>query len=83
MNNILKDIDYSKLYTNSINNSKYTQKIKTLDVEYYKYLEDLIIFTNDIESILDRNNKMYIKNKKIEYASKLSEKSDIYKSFNY
>lgn len=83
MNTILSNISYTKQYTNEITNSKYTQKLQTERVERYKNLEDLIIYTFDVDSILEKNNKMYVNAKKLELASELSDTFNNYISFNY
>ena len=83
MNTILETISYNKQYTSDIVKSKYTQKIQTERVERYKKLEDLIIYTHDVDSILEKNNKLYVDNKKLELASELSETFNNYTSFNY
>ena len=83
MNTILENISYNKQYINDIVKSKYTQKIQTERVERYKKLEDLIIYTYDVDSILEKNNKLYLDNKKLELASELSETFNNYTLFNY
>lgn len=83
MNTILETISYNKQYINDIVKSKYTQKIQTERVERYKNLEDLIIYTYDVDSILEKNNKLYVNNKKLELASELSDTFNNYVSFNY
>lgn len=83
MNTILETISYNKQYTNNIVISKYTQKIQTERVERYKRLEDLIIYTYDVDSILEKNNKLYVNNKKLELASELSDTFNNYVCFNY
>jgi len=83
MNTILETISYNKQYTSDIVKSKYTQKIQTERVERYKKLEDLIIYTHDVDSILEKNNKLYVDNKKLELASELSETFNNYVPFNY
>jgi len=83
MNTILETISYNKQYTNDIVKSKYTQKIQTERVERYKKLEDLIIYTHDVDSVLEKNNKLYVDNKKLELASELSDTFNNYVPFNY
>lgn len=83
MNTILETISYNKQYTNDIVKSKYTQKIQTERVERYKNLEDLIIYTYDIDSVLEKNNKLYVDSKKLELASELSDTFNNYVPFNY
>ena len=66
MNTILSNISYNKQYTNEISKSKYTQKTDIEKVEKYEKLEDLIIYTFDVDSVLEKNNKMYVNTKKLE-----------------
>ena len=80
---ILSNISYNKKYTNDIKKSKYSQKIQTVNVEQYKSLEELIIYTYDINSLLEKNDKLYIVNKKLQLAEDLSEPNSNYEKFNY
>ena len=80
MNTILSNISYNKKYTDEISKSKYTQKTDNEKVEKYEKLEDLIIYTFDVDSVLEKNNRMYINTKKLELASNIC---DNYENYNY
>lgn len=82
MNKILTNIQYDLLYVNKIKHTKYSQKIHDQTIKY-KNLEELIIYTYDVESILEKQNELYINNKKIQLASELSDNQIKYKTFNY
>ena len=83
MNKLLENIKYNKNYINVIKETKYSQKLKNNNTERYEKIEDLIIYTFDVDSVLEKNNKLYINNKKIELASKLSDTTNNYELFNY
>ena len=80
MNTILSNISYNKQYTNEITKSKYTQKSEIEKVNKYKKLEDLIIYTFDVDSVLEKNNKIYVNTKKLQLASDIC---DSYENYNY
>ena len=80
MDQILQNIKYNKIYTNDIINTKYTQVINETNISKYKSLEEFIIYTYDVNSILEKTNKLYVNKKKIEIADKYAETHEnIYK----
>jgi hypothetical protein len=85
---LIKDIVYEKRYTNDIKSNKYIQhSIKpNMDekMTISKYLEELLLHIYDYKSVIQKNNKNYTDNRKIEFATLLDEESEkTYDNFNY
>lgn len=86
----LKNINYSKKYCSTINESKYTQSIqKVVNKVYdktnsYKTLEEVIIYSYDHNSLLNDNTNLYIDQYKLKIASNIDENSkNFYDNYKY
>lgn len=86
----LSNINYSKKYCSTINESKYTQSIqKVVNKVYdktnsYKTLEEVIIYSYDHNSLLNDNTNLYIDQYKLKIASNIDENSkNFYDNYKY
>lgn len=87
------NIQYNKRYISDINESNYIQKINAnkscnniIDkkVKYYNYVEDILIYTYEYESHLEKMSQLNIDAIKIDIASKIDENSEeYYNKYNY
>jgi hypothetical protein len=88
------NIQYNKKYTSDINESNYIQKInankncnnntKDKKVKYYNNVEDILIYTYEYKSHLEKMSQLNIDAIKIEIASKIDENSEeYYNKYNY
>lgn len=90
------NIQYNKRYTSDINESNYIQKInvnktcnnnnttKDKKVKYYNNIEDILIYTYEYKSHLEKMSQLNIDAIKIEIASKIDENSEeYYNKYNY
>lgn len=87
------NIQYNNRYTSDINESNYIQKINAnkscnniIDkkVKCYNYIEDILIYTYEYKSHLEKMSQLNIDAIKIDIASKIDENSEeYYNKYNY
>lgn len=83
INKIKINNKYLQSNNNQINVNNTNSKSKNT-TNIYNYLIDCIIFTNDIDCLLNNQDKTFIDKKKLEIATQIDEKqNEYYDSFNY